>query len=180
MYKAWKASAQMCASKAYDALECNWITLLIKDPFVSFSATLLVDSLTSWFSQWGGRSVSGPRSMWFPIFSLSVKNIPWFLGARWDKKWPPTTALSAVSLALSPPHPTWGPSTSVRMVCLDPPRTFCPHPTHTRCPRSMAKSTTAPRGKVSVMAPTQRASFSAFLSLQGKKVHRTTFINLKM
>lgn len=100
----------------------------------------------------GGRE--GPAgaehwSMLFPIFSLSVKNILWFPGAQWDRKWPPTTALSAVSLELFPPHPTWGPSTSVRMVCPDPPRTSCPHPIHTHCPRSTAKFTIAPKGKVS-------------------------------
>ena len=128
------------------------------------------------------RSLSCHWSMSFCIFSLSVKNILWFPGAQWDRKWPPTTVLSVVSLELCLPHPTWGPSTSVRMACLAPPRTSCPHPTRTRCPRSTAKFTIAPRGKVSAtVLPTWPLSF-LLLSLEERKstyLHVYLFLKCK-
>lgn len=157
---------------------CPWHRMLlnitispfIKDSFVSYSVIFF--SPSGFFDpvvQTMKRSGSCHWSMLFCVFSLSVKNIPWFPGAQWDRKWPPTTVLSAVSLELCLPHPTWGPSTSVRMVCLAPPRTSCPHRTRTRCPRSTAKFTIAPRGKVSATAlPTWPLSF-LLLSLEKRK-----------
>lgn len=154
-----------------------------KTPFVSYSVNFPGGFFFFFFLTHGSAIVGictrGPM-LCFPLSSLSVKNIPWFPGAQWDKKWPPTTVPSAVSPELSPPHLTWGPSTSVRMVCPDPPRTFCPHPTRTHCPRSTAKFTIAPRGKVSLTPPCPMC-LSLLLSFpwKKKKVLIITFICLK-
>lgn len=52
-YKAWKVSAWIYMSVAFDALGYNWITVLIKDSFVSYSVTCL------WWIFWPCGSASG-------------------------------------------------------------------------------------------------------------------------
>lgn len=133
--------------QAYD-YKC--ISFLIKDLFVSYS---VIFWSVLWPVVWQvGGSIPGHDKHYFPSSFLPVRNIPWFPGAQWGKRWHPTTVLSAASLGPSPPRPTWGPSTSVRMASPAPPRTFCRHPTRTHYPRTTARFTTAPRGKVSATA----------------------------
>lgn len=80
---------------------------------------------------------------------LVPRSIRWFPAALCAIGWAPARAPSAGRCRAWLPRAPWPPSTpSVRTGSVAPRRTCCPNRVHTRCPTSMARSTTASRGKV--------------------------------